>query len=90
MKVEVQLRTIAMDWWASSEHKIRYKKKLPESILQEIDQNLLECAGIGAMLDAKMEKIQEMTLAGAASIQTGTAPPSVSTSKSEQYGAGMN
>ena len=84
MKVEVQLRTIAMDWWASSEHKIRYKKKLPESILLEIDQNLLECAGIGAMLDAKMEKIQEKTLAGAAPIQTGTAPPSVSTSKSEQ------
>lgn len=26
MKVEVQLRTIAMDWWASSEHKIRYKR----------------------------------------------------------------
>ena len=70
MKVEVQLRTIAMDWWAS--------------VLQEIDQDLLECAGIGAMLDAKMEKIQEKTLAGAAPIQTGTAPPSVSTSKSEQ------
>ena len=84
MKVEVQLRTIAMDWWASSEHKIRYKKKLSESVLQEIDQDLLECAGIGAMLDAKMEKIQEKALAGAAQIQTGTAPPSVSTSKSEQ------
>ena len=84
MKVEVQLRTIAMDWWASSEHKIRYKKKLSESVLQEIDQDLLECAGIGAMLDAKMEKIQEKTLADAAQIQTGTAPPSVSTSKSEQ------
>ena len=64
--------------------KIRYKKKLSESVLQEIDQDLLECAGIGAMLDAKMEKIQEKTLAGAAPIQTGTAPPSVSTSKSEQ------
>ena len=33
MKVEVQLRTIAMDWWASSEHKIRYKKKLSESMI---------------------------------------------------------
>ena len=53
-------------------------------MLQEIDQDLLECAEIGAMLDAKMEKIQEKTLAGAAPIQTGTAPPSVSTSKSEQ------
>ena len=84
MKVEVQLRTIAMDWWASSEHKIRYKQKLSDSVLQEIDQDLLECAEIGAMLDAKMEKIQEKTLAGAAPIQTGTAPPSVSTSKSEQ------
>ncbi len=83
MKVEVQLRTIAMDWWASSEHKIRYKKKLSESVLQEIDQDLLECAGIGAMLDAKMEKIQEKTLTGTAPIHTGTAPLSVSPSKSE-------
>ena len=83
MKVEVQLRTIAMDWWASSEHKIRYKKKLSESVLQEIDQDLLECAGIGAMLDAKMEKIQEKTLTGTAPTHTGTAPLSVSPSKSE-------
>ena len=83
MEVEVQLRTIAMDWWASSEHKIRYKKKLSESVLQEIDQDLLECAGIGAMLDAKMEKIQEKTLTGTAPIHTGTAPLSVSPSKSE-------
>ena len=83
MKVEVQLRTIAMDWWASSEHKIRYKKKLSESVLQEIDQDLLECAGIGAMLDAKMEIIQEKTLTETAPIHTGTAPLSVSPSKSE-------
>ena len=83
MKVEVQLRAIAMDWWASSERKIRYKKKLSESVLQEIDQDLLECAGIGAMLDAKMEKIQEKTLTGTAPIHTGTAPLSVSPSKSE-------
>ena len=31
MKVEVQLRTIAMDFWASLEHKLRYKKNIPES-----------------------------------------------------------
>ena len=30
MRVEVQFRTISMDWWASLEHKIRYKKDLPE------------------------------------------------------------
>ncbi len=29
MRVEVQFRTISMDWWASLEHKIRYKKDLP-------------------------------------------------------------
>ena len=29
MRVEVQFRTISMDWWASLEHKIRYKKNLP-------------------------------------------------------------
>ena len=87
MKVEVQLRTIAMDWWASSEHKIRYKKKLSDSVLQEIDQDLLECAEIGAMLDAKMEKIQEKTLDSAAPIHTGTTHPSVSSSKSEHYEA---
>jgi putative GTP pyrophosphokinase len=62
VKVEVQLRTIAMDWWASSEHKIRYKKNLPEGVLQEIDRELLECARIGANLDAKMENIQEKAL----------------------------
>ena len=31
MKVEVQLRTIAMDFWASVEHKLRYKKNIPDS-----------------------------------------------------------
>ena len=31
MKVEVQLRTIAMDFWASLEHKLRYKKNIPEA-----------------------------------------------------------
>lgn len=31
MRVEVQFRTISMDWWASLEHKIRYKKGLQES-----------------------------------------------------------
>ena len=54
-----------------------------DSVLQEIDQDLLECAGIGAMLDAKMEKIQEKTLTGTAPIHTGTASLSVSPSKSE-------
>ena len=38
MRVEVQFRTISMDWWASLEHKIRYKKGLQES--DHVDQEL--------------------------------------------------
>ena len=57
MKVEVQLRTTAMDWWASAEHKIRYKKDLSDELLAEIDRELLEGARIGAELDEKMALI---------------------------------
>ena len=56
MKVEVQFRTISMDWWASLEHKIRYKKGLPE--VEYVERELYECAEISAQLDARMEKLQ--------------------------------
>lgn len=56
MKVEVQFRTLSMDWWASLEHKIRYKKGLPDSAY--IEKELLECAQMGAALDARMENLQ--------------------------------
>lgn len=56
MKVEVQFRTISMDWWASLEHKIRYKKGLQES--DHVDQELFECAKMSAELDSRMEKLQ--------------------------------
>lgn len=59
MKVEVQFRTISMDWWASLEHKISYKKDMPDDIRKEITQELLECATLGASLDERMEKIQQ-------------------------------
>lgn len=59
MKVEVQLRTIAMDFWASLEHKLRYKKSLDEKIAESISQSLLECADISAKLDHKMQMIQK-------------------------------
>ena len=57
MKVEVQFRTISMDWWASLEHKIRYKKdvKVPKDIAEE----LRECAEAAAILDNRMEQIQK-------------------------------
>ena len=57
MKVEVQFRTISMDWWASLEHKIRYKKDVDVST--EITEELRECAESAAMLDNRMEQIQK-------------------------------
>ena len=57
MKVEVQFRTISMDWWASLEHKIRYKKDV--IITPEIEKELRECAEISDVLDRRMEMIQQ-------------------------------
>lgn len=59
MKVEVQLRTIAMDFWASLEHKLRYKKNIPESEAEELAKELTECARVSASLDQKMEEIRD-------------------------------
>ncbi|MBQ9189301.1 MAG: GTP pyrophosphokinase family protein [Clostridia bacterium] len=56
MKVEVQLRTISMDWWASTEHKLRYKKNLPEN--DPIDRELYECAMLSADLDRRMDALR--------------------------------
>ena len=60
MKVEVQLRTISMDWWASLEHKIRYKKNLADDA--RVARELQECAEMGTELDRRMEKIHESTM----------------------------
>ena len=49
-----------MDFWASLEHKIRYKKNLSKERLKEIDKELLECAKICKTLDEKMEEIKEL------------------------------
>ena len=62
MKVEVQLRTLAMDLWASLEHKIRYKKT-NELLTDRIGAELLECAEISAELDRRMEQIRQETSA---------------------------
>lgn len=61
MKVEVQFRTISMDWWASLEHKIRYKKDV--EVPEEIARELFQCAEVAAALDKRMEQIQK-TIAG--------------------------
>lgn len=55
MKVEVQLRTIAMDFWASLEHRIYYKKGQDD---QELRRELKECAEVSAALDLRMQAIR--------------------------------
>lgn len=59
MKVEVQLRTIAMDCWASLEHRLRYKKNLDAEVTNMLSEELRNCADISANLDLRMEKIKE-------------------------------
>ena len=56
MKVEVQFRTIAMDFWASVEHKLRYKKVIQNS--EAVGTRLKRCADILANMDDEMEDIR--------------------------------
>ncbi len=56
MRVEIQIRTIAMDFWASLEHELRYKKELDES--GEISNELKNCAEIISQTDCKMQALR--------------------------------
>ena len=56
MKVEVQFRTIAMDFWASLEHKLKYKKDISDA--KEIFEELQECADIISNMDLRMQEIR--------------------------------
>ena len=58
VNVEVQFRTIAMDFWASLEHKLRYKKDIPEDQAQQLQEELLACATQSAQLDERMQEIR--------------------------------
>nr|WP_330393058.1 GTP pyrophosphokinase family protein [Anaerostipes sp. 992a] len=58
MKVEIQLRTIAMDFWASLEHKLRYKKNIKPEEAVRLAEELEKCARISAQLDYKMQEIR--------------------------------
>ena len=53
--VEVQIRTIAMDFWASLEHQLRYKSD--QETTQKLRQRLQRCAEISARLDEEMQSI---------------------------------
>ncbi len=59
MKVEVQIRTVAMDLWASLEHKIYYKKELDEEKAACAAGRLLKCAEMSALLDTEMQSIRD-------------------------------
>jgi len=60
MKVEVQLRTIAMDFWASLEHQMRYKKDF--FFTPEMEAELHNCAEISAMLDMRMGALRKAAM----------------------------
>ena len=57
MKVEVQLRTIAMDCWANLEHQLRYKKQ--NQFTKQMEEQLYECAELSTELDTKMDTLRE-------------------------------
>ena len=57
MRVEVQFRTIAMDFWASLEHKLKYKKEISNA--ESISNELYYCAELINQLDARMQQIRE-------------------------------
>lgn len=59
-KVEIQIRTVAMDFWASLEHKIHYK--FEGDAPQHIREELVECARMVADLDAKMLSLNDEIL----------------------------
>ena len=57
IRVEIQIRTVAMDFWASLEHQIRYKNDSP--VVRQLADELKECADIIAQTDVKMQELRE-------------------------------
>ncbi|MCR5789758.1 MAG: GTP pyrophosphokinase family protein [Lachnospiraceae bacterium] len=59
-KVEIQIRTVAMDFWASLEHKMNYK--FDTDVPEHIKQELYDCAKMVSDLDERMLKLNEEIL----------------------------
>ncbi|MBQ4544202.1 MAG: GTP pyrophosphokinase family protein [Oscillospiraceae bacterium] len=57
MKVEIQLRTIAMDSWAALEHQLKYKKDT--EFTDEMAKDLYLCSQLSAELDSRMDSLRE-------------------------------
>ncbi|SDA16832.1 putative GTP pyrophosphokinase [Ruminococcus sp. YE71] len=60
VKVEIQIRTIAMDFWAALEHQLKYKKSYEYN--EEMANELYLCAEISANLDARMDRLRRSVL----------------------------
>ncbi len=58
MRVEIQLRTIAMDSWATLEHQLRYKKNI--EFTEEMAEELYLCSKLSADLDHKMDNLRKL------------------------------
>ena len=63
VRVEVQIRTVAMDFWASLEHKIHYKyhREVPPALMKE----LVAAADVAGKLDEQMERLHHEVAQGA-------------------------
>jgi putative GTP pyrophosphokinase len=60
IRAEIQLRTIAMDCWASLDHQLRYKKDVADTNL--LSAELQRCATLSAELDARMERLRHQII----------------------------
>ena len=65
MRVEVQIRTIAMDFWARVDHQLKYKQNIEDvENTDELSAELKECADIIAQTDARMQAIKNKIYPG--------------------------
>jgi putative GTP pyrophosphokinase len=60
VKVEIQIRTIAMDFWASLEHELSYK--LPKEKIEAVTLELKECADAISDIDIRMQNLYNITI----------------------------
>ncbi|HBE39775.1 MAG TPA: hypothetical protein DDW27_00950 [Bacteroidales bacterium] len=60
MSVEIQIRTIAMDLWASLEHELSYK--LTSGKTESVTKELKDCADIISNIDLRMQNLYNITI----------------------------
>lgn len=58
VEAEIQIRTMAMDFWATLDHKLRYK--LPEDIPVHLQRELLSCSDEIKVIDTKMQRLYDI------------------------------